>query len=135
MSEMTEVDRSKVAQDTMVDELAKRPQEYEYASDVLAAQCAYPYSIWAEPNSTIKGVIEGDIDYDSLPYDAQNEVEKGTFFQEQAEFVAKHAGKTILCEALAAQPCLLEQCPLYVPAYLKRHGQPICREWNFTFAK
>lgn len=133
MSEMTEANRSIVAQESMVDELARNRVEFEFSADILSKQCAYPYSIWAEPNSTVRSVIVGEIDYNTLPYDAKNETEKGMFFQEQAEFVAAHQGQAMLCEALGAEACKQTACPLFIPAVQNRHNQPLCREWKIIF--
>ena len=137
---MNERYRQELIGESVADRDRKDHTRFEYASDIIAKSCVVPFSIWVEPNATVRRIINSEIDYNSLPYDEQNEVEKGMSLKEQAELVAEHQGGTILCEALEEQLCLQGRCPLFVPVGAKKpirntHGQPLCEEFKITFIK
>jgi hypothetical protein len=133
MPRITAAERTALMRQTQKDESLKNRGAYDYASDVLAEQCAMPGSIWVEPNDTVKLLAEDAIDGNGIPFDPDNEVQKGMFWTEQAEFVARHAGEVILCEALGYKPCLLHDCSQFVAAQSKGHDRPVCREYMFVF--
>ncbi|OGD85767.1 hypothetical protein A2Z23_02640 [Candidatus Curtissbacteria bacterium RBG_16_39_7] len=132
---MREIDRLEVREKVLEDEARKDREKFEYASDVIAQHCIVPFSIWVEPNFNMRKVLDG-VDYGELPYDEDNEVQKGMFWKEQAEFIAKHEGQTMLCEALEEEPCSQTECPLFVPAGTTnpKHSQHLCREYKIAFA-
>ena len=135
MGEITEFDCRRVMQGSTVDELSRNRGAFEYAADTLSEHSVFPYSIWSNTNPFVRKVISGEIAYDSLPTDFQNDDDKCMLFHAQAEFVARHSGQPILCEALGAQACRLIDCPLFIEADQTRHQQPMCREWKLIFAK
>jgi len=132
---MKESDRFNLEEESFKDEPSRKRGQFEYSSDIIKANCICPDSIWAEPNSHVRKLINKEIDYNSLPYDEQNEVEKGMLFEDQAKFVENHKGQTILCEALDSKPCLLTKCLIFIPPKKTRHKQPLCSEFKIIFRK
>ncbi|MCJ7804795.1 hypothetical protein MUP35_03640 [Patescibacteria group bacterium] len=139
---MKEKEIFNLKEETFKDEQSKKRDKFEYSSDIVAANCIVPNSIWVEPNSNIRKVINEEIDYGSLPYEEQNEVEKGMLFKDQAEFVEKHKNQTLLCEALENKPCLLIKCSIFIPPKATgqtdntpSYKQPLCREFKIIFRK
>ena len=139
---MKERDIFNLAEESFKDERSKKRDLFEYCSDIVIENCIHPNSIWVEPNSNIRKVISNEVDYGSLPYDEQNEVEKGMLFQDQAKFVGKHKGQNILCEALYNEPCLKSKCLIFIsPSPSKKtknrpaYKQPLCREFKMVFIK
>lgn len=131
---MTESDRSELISQSIKDERKRDRDRYDYSFDVLSRQWAVPFSIWPTPNTVVRQIIDGEVEYNDLPYDHLNEVQKGMFWTEQVEFVAKHADQKIICESLG-RACLLHECELYVAAMAKNHERPVCREYKFMFEK
>ena len=132
--------RTRLLRESLKDEQHKDRSRFEYVSDVVAENCVVPFSIWVEPNSLIRKVVNGETRFDSWPFDELNEVHKGMLLKDQAEFVARHEGKTLLCEALNAQQCLQTECPFFITVgaihpMINRHGQPLCGEFKITFEK
>jgi len=139
---MKEAERFNLIEESFKDVCSKNRNLFEYSSDIIDENCAHPNSIWVEPNSHIRKVINKEIDYDSLPYEEQNELEKGILFQDQAKFVENHKGQTILCEALENEPCLQSKCSIFIPPSTSKktkntpsYSQPLCREFKIIFRK
>lgn len=87
-----------------------------------------------ESDKIVKEVIEGKIDYNNLPYDEENEVRKGYYFKELAEFIKRNEGmgKGAMCHATKKE-CLRENCRLY--AFPKDGAAKgwVCREYKIYF--
>jgi hypothetical protein len=111
---------------------------YIYTNDILFQNSAAPFSIWPLPNSDVERIHSREAEYDMLPYEDQNEVEKGILLEDQRCLVASQilSGKKMLCEARDHQPCLQEKCPMFAQPGSKEGGQyGICRESKLTFYK
>lgn len=110
---------------------------YRYANDILATNCIVPFSIWPLPNGDAVRVLTKEVDYNNLPYEDQNEIEKGMIFGDQRRFITRHIhGGPMLCEAREYQPCLETACPLFHTKDTpegNQHG--ICSEFKVAFNK
>jgi len=81
-------------------------------------------------NKTTKKVIEGKIDYNDVPVeDSDNEIAKGYFFKDQADFIEKFGDDKPMCLATRS-PCLKKRCQLYADV---GHSRPLCREYKLYF--
>jgi hypothetical protein len=110
---------------------------FEYAFDILARNCASVFSIWPIPNADALRIINGETNYDDIPFEDQNEVEKGISFGELQQFIAQHmpVGQ-MLCEVVNYQPCLQERCPLFRTKGSAAGGQyGICAEFKTAFRR
>jgi len=77
-------------------------------------------------------IIRGERSYDDFPIeDEGNEIAKGFFFDDQADFVMRHGGEELRCSVLG-EPCLRESCPLY-NEIKQRPGVPVCTEYKLAF--
>lgn len=87
-----------------------------------------------ETDETVKNIIEGKKDYDTLSYDEENEVRKGYYFKDQAEFIKEHEtdNKKPMCDATKKE-CLKKECPLYSPPKNGAAKSWICREYKVYF--
>ncbi len=118
----------------IADEGERNRDLYEYSGDLLRNTGIVPLSIWPEPNSVVRGIISGEVDYNKL-FDGSdemysNEFHKGGVSGDQEAFVKWREGQEMLCEALDLTPCLKGRCPLYVATDTK---PPICREFKIVF--
>ena len=122
----------------LLDDERKRDRgRFVYAFDILKRNWTVSYSIWPLPNSDVLRVISGEVDDNRLPFDNQNEVEKGMFFEDQRQFIAQHISEEpMLCEVREHKPCLQEKCPLF-RAKNKKAGEEhgICAEFKIAFWK
>lgn len=81
-------------------------------------------------NKTVRGVVEGKTDYDDIPIeDPGNEIVKGYFFKDQADFIRRFGDDNPLCSAIGS-PCLKDGCRLYGDM---GHSHPICKEYKIYF--
>lgn len=119
------------------DERKRRRNLYDYAYDILKRNSIVPFSIWPMTNIDARRVIIGEINIDDLPFEDQNEVEKGIFFKDQRQFIANHmSGGQMPCEVLAYKPCLQEKCPLFRAPETSAGGQyGLCEEYKIAFEK
>lgn len=119
------------------DERRRRRDLFHYANDILAANSVVPFSIWPMPNVDARRVIIGQISAENLPYEEQNEVEKGMLFEDQQQFVAQNMpADQMLCEVLIYRPCLQERCPLFrTPNSIAGGRFGICEEFKIAFEK
>ena len=82
------------------DENKRNRNQFEYAYDILVRNWAFNFSIWPMPNADALRIINGKVECDDLPFEDQNEVEKGIFFEDLQQFVAQHMPDgQMLCEA------------------------------------
>jgi len=128
---MNEREEQELHNQLLADESKRDRTNFSYAIDVLLEGAIMPYSIWPESNANAAGVIDGSINYDSLPVDESNEFHKGFLFQEQQDFILENNGKKALCEARSLKPCLKGKCVLYNASL----GPPVCREYKIAFKK
>ncbi len=119
------------------DELTRDPALYVYANDILVQNSTAPFSIWSVPNADIARILAGEIDYDAIPWEDNDEIQKGMLFGEQRAFVAEHyPGKNVLCEARNYERCLGEQCRLFRrPAKEAGGTHGICSEFKIAFQR
>ena len=84
----------------LLDDESRRDRgRFVYAFDILRRNWTVSYSIWPLANSDVLRVISGEVDYDKLPFDNQNEVEKGMLFEDQRQFIIQHISEEpMLCE-------------------------------------
>lgn len=110
---------------------------YIYTNDILFQNSVAPFSIWPLPKGDVQRIHSGEVDYNTLPYEDQNEVEKGMLFEDQRRLIAEqYPTQEMFCEARGHQPCLRHRCPLFEPPNSKvggKHG--ICREYKLAFRK
>lgn len=120
------------------DERKRNRGQFVYAFDILKRNWTTSFSIWPLPNADVFRVLNGEVDYNDLPFEDQNEVEKGMLFENQRQFVARYniPGEPILCEARDHKVCLQEKCPIFKPKGSKEGGPyGICAEYKITFRK
>ena len=119
------------------DEERRRRDLYNYAYDILKENSIVPFSIWPIPNVDARRIIIGEITFDDLLLEDQNEVEKGIFFEDLRRFMAQYMpGGQILCEALAYKPCLRENCVLFrAPGTIAGGEYGLCEEYKIAFVK
>jgi hypothetical protein len=94
-----------------------------------------PNSIWVEPNINIRKILLREVNYNSLPYDDQNEYEKGMLFCFQRAFVEHYVSerKEMHCES-NFEKCLKDKCPLFEIKNKEVGGlYGICREFKICF--
>lgn len=118
------------------DDTERDHKNFVYAFDILRQNWAVPYSIWPMPNADIRKIIDGQINPDDMPYEDLNEYEKGIFFEEQRQFIAKNMQRQrrMLCEARDYKPCLQGECPLFRMKGTKAGGlHGICSEYKIAF--
>ncbi len=113
------------------DEQKRDRDRFDYTVDALRESGLHPLSIWPESNQNVAGVIRGEVDYESLPIDEDNEIRKGMGFTEQQDIILRNREKSSLCETLDMTPCLKEKCVLYESSL----GPPVCREFKIVFEK
>lgn len=116
------------------DERKRDRGRFVYAFDILKRNWTVSYSIWPVPNSDVAEVINSEVDYNNLPFDNQNEVEKGMLFEDQRQFIAQHISEEpMLCEARNHQPCLQEKCPIFRAKHTEAGGEHgICSEFKIA---
>jgi hypothetical protein len=119
------------------DEDKRDRRQFVYAFDIFKRNWTVPYSIWPIPNSDVIRVIGSEVDYNKLPFDNQNEFEKGLLFEDQRQFIAQHISEEpMLCEARNHKPCLQEKCPIFRAKNTKEGGEHgICSEFKIAFWK
>jgi len=118
------------------DERSRNRGQFVYAFDILKRNWVVSFSIWPLPNADVLRVINGEIDYNDLPFEDQNEAEKGMFFREQRQLVALYytPEEPMLCEAMDHKVCLQEKCPIFKPKGSKEGGDyGICGEYKIAF--
>ncbi|KPJ57219.1 hypothetical protein AMJ49_01240 [Parcubacteria bacterium DG_74_2] len=138
MDKLPEEEISRIHALLLEDERSRNRGQFVYAFDILKRNWAVPFSIWPLPNADALRVINGEVDYNDLPFEDQNEAEKGIFFEDQRQFVAQHniPGEPMLCEAMGHKICLQEKCPLFKPKDSKEGGPyGICAEYKIAFRK
>ena len=128
---MNEIEEQELHEQLLIDESKRDRTYFSYTIDTLLEGAIMPYSIWPESNQNVAEVINGKMDYDSLPIDESNEFHKGGLFSEQQDIILRNNGKEILCEARGLKPCLKEKCVLYEASL----GPPVCREFKIAFKK
>lgn len=126
---MNEREETELYQQLLDDESKRDRGLFDYTVDALMELGIMQYSIWPESNQNVAGVISGEINYDFLPVDEENEFYKGTTFTEQQDIILRNNGKEPLCEAQDIKPCLKEECVLYN----SKLGPPVCREFKIAF--
>lgn len=118
------------------DDIERERLLYTYTNDILFRNSVAPFSIWPLPNNDVKRIHDGEVDYNAIPYEDQNEVEKGMFFEDQRRLVAQQFPKEMVCEAIGYQSCLRNQCPLFAaPDSVAGGKHGICREYKLAFSK
>ena len=137
MKELPEEEINRIHPLLLEDEISRNRGQFVYAYDILRRNWVVPFSIWPLPNADVLRVINGEINYNDLPFEDQNEAEKGIFFEDQRQFVAQHMpGGQMLCEARNHEVCLQEKCPLFKLKNSKTGGPyGICPEYKITFRK
>jgi hypothetical protein len=128
---MNEREEQELHGQLLVDGSKRDRTNFNYTIDALLESAIVPYAIWPESNANVAGVIDGEIKYDSLPFDETNEIYKGMLFPEQQDVILRNNGKEVLCEAQDMKPCLREKCVLYDTS----KGPPVCREFKIAFKK
>ena len=128
---MNEREEQELHEQLLADESKRDRIYFSYTIDVLLEGAIMPYSIWPESNTNVVGVINGNINYDSLPIDESNEFHKGGLFTEQQDMILRNNEKVALCEAQNLKPCLKEKCVLYDDSL----SPPVCREFKIAFKK
>jgi hypothetical protein len=109
---------------------------FNYTYDALPHLMTYN-----ESHEDVKKIISGEIKYDDIPMDIENEAYKGMAWKDQALVVRRNQGKEPLCEALDMRACKKEECTLYVaPGSKGLNGEvitqvPLCREFKMAFKK
>jgi hypothetical protein len=84
-------------------------------------------------SDTVKKIILKEIDYNSLPYDGDNEVNKGFHFEDQARVNLNLQGNhTPICMALETE-CKKSSCDFYANKSGKIKNGWICREYQVDF--
>lgn len=119
------------------DERKRDRKEYIYTYDILVKNWVVPFSIWPIPNIDALSIINGELGYNTLPFDDQNEVEKGIFFEDQRQLIAKYMpSKEMLCEVLNYGICLGKNCPLFRLEGSKEGGKyGVCSEYKVAFER
>lgn len=119
------------------DEEKRDRGKFVYTFDILKKYWAVPFSIWPKSNIDVLRVISGGVAYTDLPFDPQNEVEKGMLFEDQRQFVSKHILKgQMLCEARDHKLCLKEKCSIFRLKNTEAGGKHgICSEFKISFKK
>ena len=122
------------------DERKRDRKEFEYTFDILKKAWAFPYSIWAIPNSDALRIINREVDYDNLFFENLNEVEKGMHFEDQRQFTARYISRVpeaeMLCEARDYEPCLQGKCPIFRAKGSEVGGKyGICPEYKIAFKR
>lgn len=128
MNEKEELQLLKMLQE---DEAGRDRKKFDYTGDALRDGGIMPLSIWPEANENVRRVIEGEVDYDALPVDPENEFHKGGLFTEQQDIIVRNNGRQVLCEAREMRVCLAEKCPLYKSDL----SPPVCREYKMAFRR
>lgn len=111
------------------DERGRDRIRYDYTGGALRNNGILHLSIYPEPNKTVAAIIAGEVDYNKLPIEEDNEHWKGALFVEQQDVIERHVGQVALCEALNLKPRLREACVLYNSTL----GPPVCREYKLVF--
>ena len=57
--------------------------QFVYTFDILKKNGTASFSIWPLPNADALRVIQGEVDYNDLSFEDQNEAEKGMLFEEK----------------------------------------------------
>ena len=138
MDKLPEEEINRIHPLLLEDERNRNRGQFVYAFDILKRNWVVSFSIWPLPNADVLRVINGEIDYDDLPFEDQNKVEKGIFFEDQRQFVAQYytPEEPMLCEAMGHKVCLQEKCPLFKPKGSKEGGSHgICSEYKIAFRK
>jgi len=137
MEKLPEEEIARIHPLLLEDERKRRRDLYNYANDILKMNSIVPFSIWPIPNVDARRIIIGEITFDDLLFEDQNEAEKGIFFKDQWQFIARNMpGGQILCEALAYKPCLQEKCSLFRAPGTSAGGQyGLCEEYKIAFEK
>lgn len=128
---MDELEEQALLAQLLSDESGRNRNLYVYTVDALIYGGVTPLSIWPESNTSVAGVIDGLVNYDTLPMDPYNEIWKGALWTEQQDILMQNSDREPVCEALSMGPCLKGRCKLYNAAL----GPPICREYKMAFKK
>ena len=132
---MNELEQAVLRGQLEEDEKARDRDKFDYThdafNDVSEKFDAPLHSIWPESNDNVARVIRKEIDYSSLPYDKDNEINKGVIVIEQQDIILRNEGKETLCEALQMEPCLEKDCELFRTDI----APPVCREFKQVYKK
>ena len=137
MEKLPEEEIARIRPLLLKDEWRRRRDLYDYAYDILKRNSIVPFSIWPIANVDARRIIIGEIDFEDLPYEDQNEAEKGIFFEDLRRFMAQHMpGGQMLCEALAYKQCFREKCTLFrAPGTIAGGKYGLCEEYKIAFRK
>ena len=81
----------------------------------------------------VKKIILKEVDYNSLPYNEDNEVSKGFYFEDQARVNLNLQGNhTPICMALETE-CKKSDCDFYANKSGKIKNGWVCREYQVDF--
>ena len=137
MEKLPEEEIARIQPLLLEDERRRRRDLYVYTNDILKEASVVFLSVWPIPNLDALRIIIGEITFDDLLLEDQNEAEKGIFFEEQRQFVAKHMpASQMFCEALAYKLCLRENCIIFrAPGSIAGGEYGLCEEYKIAFAK
>lgn len=136
MEELQQEETSRLSTLLLEDDVKRDRKNFVYAFGILKRVWIWEYSVWPMPNVDVRKVIEGKINLDDIPYEDQNEIEKGMLFEEQRQFIAQYMReqKQMFCEAINYEPCLRGECPLFRIKNTKAGGlHGICSEYKTAF--
>ena len=120
----------------LLEDFGRNRDKFNYTCDALPYLMTFP-----ESHDDTKKIISGEIDYQRMPFDDENELYKGWALNDQATIVKANQDNKPLCEALDMQDCKKEACPIYIAAGSKdSEGNivtkvPLCREFKIAFKK
>lgn len=83
----------------------------------------------------VKGIIEGRIDYNGLPYDKENEIVKGYKFEEQAKVNLSLCVKYNPVCLTTGKPCGKDDCVLFTHKSGKVLKGWACKEYQIDFPR
>ena len=126
---LTEAQESELYVQLVADDSQRNRENFVYTFDALEQGTLGKYVIWPESNETARRVIEEGLDYNSVPFDEDNEISKGSQYVDQRRMIQQNQGKEVFCEALGMRRCLQKECPLY----FAEGG--LCREFKMVFRK
>lgn len=136
MEELPQEEAVRVEALLLEDERGRDRNAYIYANDILVANSVVPFSIWPMPNGDVLRVIRREITAEEIPYEDDNEAQKGMCFEDHRQLMAEHATGVPLCEATGYEPCLKERCPLFRHPGTKQRGEHgLCEEFKIAFLK
>lgn len=140
--QLTESEKAKLASRLKGDEETRDRGRFFYTFDAIKRNWigGTDHIIWPEPNINIRAVINGEVTYDNLPYDGDNEIHKGMCIKDQHFIVGKNQDEKLLCEAREMKDCLKKDCEFFVPkGHVDSEGNqyptPVCREFKIAFRR